>query len=362
MKALFFINSLSNGGAERVSINIANEMIEEGYKVDFIILGKNEDNSKSYNIDERVNIYDLGISTRNKIKKVCKILYSIKKVNKIIKENEEQEKYDIITSHLPMSNLITRLSVLKNKAIYIFHLPVKGYDKFKFKFIYKFILKFMYKDRKIVAVSEGVKKEAIEDYGFKEKYIRTIYNPINISEIKEMMKEPIDIKDKYFLHVGRFNVFKRQDRMLDIFYKGEFYKKYKLIFCGQGDLEKDIKEKAKELKIEDRVIFMKWQPNIYKWMYNAEILINTSDCESFSMANLEAMVCGTKVVSADCDFGPREIMQGDYSSYLVEKDNINEYIEKINLALEKYTTEENKFIEKCLPNKIVSQYLDFMKQ
>lgn len=362
MKALFFINSLSNGGAERVSINLANEMVKEGYKVDFILLGENEDNSKSYTIDKKINIYNLGIGTGNKIKKIFNILHSIKRVNKIIKENEAESKYDIITSHLPMSNFITRLSVLRNRAIYVFHLPAKAYDKFKFKFVYKFILRFMYKDRKIVAVSEGVRKEAIEDYGFKEKYIRTIYNPININEIKEMMKEQIDIKDKYFLHVGRFNINKRQDRMLEIFYKGEFYKKYKVLFCGQGELEQNIKEKAKELKIEDRVVFMKWQPNIYKWMYNAEILINTSDCESFSMSNLEAMVCGTKVVSSNCNFGPSEMMQGDYSSYLVEKDNINEYIEKINLALEKYPTEENKFIEKCLPNKIVSQYLDFMKQ
>lgn len=362
MKALFFINSLSNGGAERVSINLANEMIEQGYNVDFIILGENEDNSKNYNIDDKINIYNLEISTSNKIKKIFKILNSIKKVNRIVKRNEDKEKYDIITSHLPMSNLITRLSILKNRAIYVFHLPVKGYDKFKFKFIYKFILNFMYKNRKIVAVSEGVKKEAIEDYGFKEKYIRTIYNPINVNEIKDLMKEPIDIKEKYFLHVGRFNTFKRQDRMLDVFYKGEFYKKYKLIFCGQGDLEEQIKQKATELQIEDSVIFMKWQSNIYKWMYNAEVLINTSDYESFSMANLEAMVCGTKVVSADCDFGPREIMQGEYSNYLVEKDNINQYIEKINLVLEKYPSKENKFIEKCLSDKIVEQYLHFMNE
>ena len=37
-KALFIINSLSNGGAERVCINMANELIKENFNVDFIIL------------------------------------------------------------------------------------------------------------------------------------------------------------------------------------------------------------------------------------------------------------------------------------------------------------------------------------
>ena len=37
-KALFIINSISNGGAERVCTNMANELIKEQYDVDFILL------------------------------------------------------------------------------------------------------------------------------------------------------------------------------------------------------------------------------------------------------------------------------------------------------------------------------------
>ncbi len=360
-KALFMINSLSNGGAERVCANLANELIKENYKVDFIILGENNLNNVSYKINDKINIYSLHINETNKIKKIFKIMLAISKVDKIISENEQKERYDLITSHLPMSNLITRLSLVRNRALYVFHLPVKGYDKFKIKYIYRLILKYMFQNRKVVAVSEGVRKEAIDDYGFKEENIKTIYNPINVDEIKKMIKEPIDIQEKYFLNVGRFESQKRQELMLDIFYQGEFYKKFKLVFCGQGPLEESVMIKAKKLKIEDKVLFMKWQPNIYKWMHNAEILVNTSEYESFSMTVLEALVCKSKVVSFDCDFGPREIMIGKYKEYLVEKDNIEEYIKKINKALKKYPTDENEFILKCLPDKIVKQYLDFMK-
>ena len=46
MTALFLVNSISNGGAERVCINMANELLKQKYDVHFIILGKNDKNDK----------------------------------------------------------------------------------------------------------------------------------------------------------------------------------------------------------------------------------------------------------------------------------------------------------------------------
>ena len=64
MRALFFINTLSNGGAEKVCLNLSNEMIMQGFNVDFIILGKNEENSETYQFDSKINIYNLNINNK----------------------------------------------------------------------------------------------------------------------------------------------------------------------------------------------------------------------------------------------------------------------------------------------------------
>ena len=134
-------------------------------------------------------------------------------MNGYIEENEEDGEYLLITSHLPMSNILTRLSNVKKRAIYVFHLNMSHYGN-KNNLIFKAFIKFMFFNKKVVTVSEGVRQECINDYNMNKKFIRTIYNPINISEIKEKMLEPINIKEKYFLHIGRLSNQKRQDRML----------------------------------------------------------------------------------------------------------------------------------------------------
>lgn len=361
MKALFLVNSLSDGGAERVCINMANELISQNYDVDFIILGKNDKNSYTYDINEKIKIFNLNINTTSRFKKIIKIILASKKINKIVKENEKDYKYELITSHLPMANVLTRFSKIKNRAIYVFHTKVSSYNKIGNEKLFKMIIKFIYGNKKVVAVSEGVRKEAISNYNIKAEDIKTIYNPINIEEINSKKNEEVSISDKYFVQIGRFNEAKRQDRMIDVFYKGEFYKKYKLVFCGTGELEEAAKNKVKELNLKDKVIFMGWQSNVYKWIKNAELLISTSDYEAFPMNLIEAIICGTKIVSSNCNFGPNEILLGDYAEYLVETDNVDDYINKINKALEEYPNTENPIVKKCIASNIIKEYLDFMK-
>ncbi len=357
-KALFMVNTLSNGGAERVCINMANELAKENYTVDFILLGTNENNSTSYQLDKNIEIFNLNINTNNKIKKILKILLSVRKVNKYVKEKEKEGKYALITSHLPMSNFLTRLSMVKNRTIYVFHLNMSYYVH-KNQILLKNIIKYMFHKKKIVSVSEGVRQECINDYGMNEKYIKTIYNPINIEEIKEKMNEPIDVKGKYFLQVGRLSKQKRQDRMLEIFAKGKFYKNYKLLFCGTGDLLEDYKKQAEKLGIAEYVEFLGWQANSYKWMKNAEIMICTSDNEAFPMTLIEALSCNAKIVSSNCKFGPNEILIDDYANYLVQPDDIDGYIEKINQALKKYPKSKNAVLQKCIAINVINSYLEY---
>ena len=182
-KALFIVNSLSNGGAERVCINMAEELVKQNFKVDFILLGKNKENEKQYQLTEKYKIYNLQINEKNKMKKILKIFWVRSKINKIVREEEKEEKYSLITSHLPMANVLTRISKISHRAIYVFHTKMSSYDK-KNSYFFKKIMQFLYGSRKVVAVSEGVRKEAIQKYGIKPYYITTIYNPIETAEIE----------------------------------------------------------------------------------------------------------------------------------------------------------------------------------
>lgn len=176
---LFFINSLQQGGAEKACLNLANELAQEKYQVDFIVLSLNQKCSKKY------RIYNLRFNNNNKVLRAFKVISSIPKVNDYITAQQiNYGDYDLITSHLPISNIITRLSCINHQAIYVLHTTINSY-RFGINLFYRKIVQFFFRNRKIVAVSKGLRKELIQQYNLSKKNIEVIYNPIDLSTIKK---------------------------------------------------------------------------------------------------------------------------------------------------------------------------------
>ena len=352
--ALFFVNSLQQGGAEKACLNLADELIKEGYQVDFIILSLIQKQPKKY------NIYSLKHRQKNKIIRTLQLLVTVPKVNDYITARQlEQGNYILITSHLPMSNIITKISCVRHQAIYVIHTTMNSYS-FGPSQLYHKIVKIFFQNHKVIAVSKGLQKELIQQYHLPKKNIRTIYNPINISAIKKSATSERPFKEPYFLHVGRFEKGKRQDLMLEIFKTGHFDQKYHLIFCGTGNTLDSLKSQEKAKPSSKKIHFVGYQDNIYKWMRHAEVLISTSSFEAFPMNLIEAFACGTKVISSDCNFGPREILLDNYAQFLVSPiGDTQQYINKIKTALKKYPKTKNPIMQQLQPKTILQKYLIF---
>ena len=354
-KALFFVNSLKQGGAERVCVNMAEEILSEGGTVDYVVLNNSGDSFFKGN--KRVRIINLKICGP-KFLKILEMPIKILKVNSLIFDSGE--KYTLVTSHLPMSNLITRFSSIGERAIYVFHTKIDSYSIGP-SWLYKTVMGFLFGNRKVVTVSDGLRGEYLKKYDAEPELVRTIYNPVNVDNVKKLARDDIPEKSQFFLNVGRFTVQKRQDRVLKIFKDGGFDKDYVLVFCGTGELEDKVKEEADKLGISDKVRCMGYQENIYAWMKHASIMISASDVEAFPMNLVEAIAIGTRVVSSKCNYGPAEILTGEYADFLVEPNDISGYITKIKRALKKYPTSYPEVLEKCSPKMVISQYEEFYK-
>lgn len=353
-KVLFIINSLGNGGAERVVANSANEMAKDGKHVTILTIK----NIVNYEFDEKVKIISLNEKENtSKIEKVLNIPLHIIKMNTIISKLESNGEFSLISSHLPITHIISRFLLCRDRILFVLHNPHYHLDKNN-SIIFKTLLRLQYNNMKLIAVSKGVEDELVKKYGVKTKYIKTIYNPINIENILENVNEELDVDFKYLLFCGRLTAQKRPDRLIDAFYKGEFYKDYKLVLLGAGELYDELVNKCKDLGIYEHVIFAGWQKNVYKWMKNCEIMISTSDYESFGMNLVEALACSAKVVSVDCDFGPSEILVDEHSKYLVELDNMNELIETMYKALNDYPTNGFEKIKRFDCKNINKDYIE----
>ena len=66
---------------------------------------------------------------------------------------------------------------------------------------------------------------------------------------------------------------------------------------------------VKKLRLEERVDFPGFMENPYAFLAKADLFVLSSRNEALPTVLIEAMACGCPVVSTDCPYGPREILE-----------------------------------------------------
>jgi glycosyltransferase involved in cell wall biosynthesis len=174
----------------------------------------------------------------------------------------------------------------------------------------------------VIAVSGAVKKRLPES-----PKVHLIYDGINYFPFvrnKTKQKEVINL-----LYLAHYIPGKGQDLALEAFYKAYQHNgNLRLRFVG-GDtgLEKNrmfrnqLMAKAKELGLVRVVEFKGPVKSIDKEMAFADVALNFSESESFSMTCLEALVNGVPLIASDCG-GPAELFEHEISGLLVANKDI----------------------------------------
>jgi glycosyltransferase involved in cell wall biosynthesis len=84
---------------------------------------------------------------------------------------------------------------------------------------------------------------------------------------------------------------------------------WRLAIVGEGPERAALEALAHKLGIAERVIFTGPVADPFPWMMQARVAVCSSLYEGLGNAIIEALACGTPVVSTDCPYGPREILQ-----------------------------------------------------
>lgn len=324
IKLLFVINSLEGGGAEKVLTKIINQISEERFSCDISLLKKEGIYIKE--LKDGVKIYDLGVRS-DKIGK-----YIPRVVKKLI---DLERNYDVVISFMWESNIVNLIASLfsEKKRIISERTNLFEYINSTFtnlkRYIAELLTKFLYKKvNLIITPSTGVKEQLIDNFKLKGDGIKVIPNPFDLNEIKRLSQEEIDINYPYIIFVGRFHKEKNIPLLLKAF-KDLKIGNFKLLIIGKGEEKENLIKFIQELEITDRVVFIDFQKNPYKYMSKAICFVLPSYYEAFPNVIVEAMASGCPVISTNCPFGPSEIIENGKNGILVPVDDTVALIEAL---------------------------------
>jgi glycosyltransferase involved in cell wall biosynthesis len=166
----------------------------------------------------------------------------------------------------------------------------------------------------VVAVSAGIKRTLVEGTPLGDDDVTVIYNPVVTEEVLEMAREPVDREwfdtHDVVLGVGRLEPEKNFGGLLRAFERLHSDRpETRLVVLGEGSRSAALEHLATELEIADVVAFPGFVENPYKFMDAASVVALSSRREGLPTVLIEALACGTPVVSTACPHGPREILE-----------------------------------------------------
>lgn len=118
---------------------------------------------------------------------------------------------------------------------------------------------------------------------------------------RNALREELGIKTKYVLgHIGRFAVPKNHSFILDVF--AEVLKRNDdctLVLVGNGELENQIKQKAEDMGLNEKIVFVDFQEDIYRYYSLFDLFLMPSLFEAFPITLVEAQANGLKAIVSD---------------------------------------------------------------
>lgn len=327
-KILFGITSLTLGGAEKVLVDLANELSKK-YEVTILtIYAKGEFEKKLNSKVKLKTIYDFQFNDMSNLKKKTTalklLLFKKHFYKKYVKGN-----YDIEIAFL--EGPITRLFGVKNKntrkIAWIHNDITKVFGKdIKAKIKVAIDKKTYGKYQTLVFVSKDNRDKFAEIYkDVRDEYLqpvhkRVIYNYINpqnvINGAEEEIEDLLTTKTTTFLTVARLTKQKAIDRvirvhkkLIDKGFKHEFY------VIGNGPERPNLEKQIEELNVEKTFHLLGKKENPYPYMRQAQFFCLLSEFEGYGMVIEEAKILNKPIIITDT--AAREAVQNYENSIIV---------------------------------------------
>ncbi len=318
-KILFLIHDLGQGGAEKVLVNLVNNMDRSKFDITVVSLFGGGVNEQFLSPDIKYHaVFSRMIPGNSHIMK----LFSPKMLHKMF----IKEKYDIEVAYLegPSARVISGCPDPDAKLVSWIHVEQHTMDCLASAFRNVSEARECYnRFDETVCVSQFVRDDFCGILDCKRP-CRVLYNTVKSRAISEGSRENApEIAENdcpKLIGIGTLKKTKGFDRLIRI------HKRLRdrglpvhTYILGKGPERENLLKQAEELGVSESVTLLGYQTNPYKYVAKCDMFVCTSFAEGFSTAATEALILGVPVCTVEVS-GMKEML-GENNEYGVVTEN-----------------------------------------
>lgn len=330
MRVLFYIHSLSAGGAERVTATLANYWVGKGWSVTVVtVAGRERD---FYMLDQKVKRIALSLNT-NSTNSWQAVLNNTRRI-RVLRRLLRETKPDVGVAMMATANVTLALAgiglptkKIGSERTYPPAMPLgRAWETIR---------------RWVYPLMDGLVAQTQQSAAWLSRnapaaQIKVFPNPLlyPLSDQEPRLPPTKVLHDiscmRLLLAVGRLGEEKRFDRLLNAF--ASIYESnpdWLLVILGEGPERNSLEAQAKALGIDQRVFLPGAVGNVGEWYKAADLYVLTSRFEGFPNTLVEALAHGLPAVAVDCETGPREILRHEVDGLLVPQDDQHALVEAL---------------------------------
>ncbi len=334
-KIAIFLHDLRGGGAERMMMNLAGGIAKRGIAIDLVLA--NAEGPYLDMLPPDIRVVDLALR---------KVAFSPLPFAGYLRKERPTAVLSALL-HVNVAAILgrmlagrTRLVISERNTVSADQTNISSYSIRLARLLAKSLYR---RADAIVAVSHGVARDLSAFTGIPVERIDVVNNPVVTQQLLEQSAQAVShpwLQEKetpVILAVGRLSAQKDFATLLEAFALVRRARPVRLIVLGEGEERIALSALAEKLGIAADVDLPGFAQNPYAYMSAADLFVLSSRWEGSPNVLVEAMACGTAVVSTNCPSGPEEILAGGTYGPLVPIGDADRLAEAMVAALDNPT-------------------------
>jgi glycosyltransferase involved in cell wall biosynthesis len=317
VKLLIFISSLDGGGAERVTVNLANYWAAKGWEITIVTLASQRDDF--YELNRAVTRISLNLAgdSGNLLLGLVQNIRRLVALRQVLRQIQPSIALSMMTDANVLLALAScgqgRIRTIGSERIHPPQCPLGG--------VWEWLRRYSYSQLDVIVALTNVGADWLKKHTGAR---RVVVIPNSVSWPMPNQMPHLDVETvartgrSLLLAVGRLSNQKQFSLLIESFkFLADRHSDWDMVILGEGPLRSALEMQVQDANLVNRVFLPGRAGNVGDWYERANLFVLSSRFEGFPNTLVEAMAYGLPAVSFDCDTGPREIIRDGLDGLLV---------------------------------------------